>query len=105
MSKTGTFTCNFCVSNRIALHAYKVVCVARNCPAEIVLVHKYFFFSKLKERSLLPDVYRMLANSSFILVFDIFVTKVCQNAPVNFPLSLSVPVCPGVTVLEWLNGL
>jgi hypothetical protein len=69
------------------------------------LVQKYFSFSKLKERSLLPDVYRMLSNSSVSLVFDIFVTKWCQNAPVNFPLSLYVPVCPGVRGLEWLNGL
>jgi hypothetical protein len=103
VSKTGTFTCNFCVSDRIPLHAYKVVCLARNCPAEIILVQKYFSFNKLKERSLLPDVYRMLANISVILVFDIFVTKGCQNAPLNFPLSL--PVCPGVRVLERLNGL
>lgn len=85
MSKTGIFTCNFCVSGNIPLHAYKV-CVARNCPAEIVLVHKYFSFSKLKEQSLLPDVFTVLVNSSIILVFDVFVTKGCQNAPVNFSL-------------------
>jgi hypothetical protein len=103
VSKTGTFTCNFCVSNHIPLHAYKVR-VARNCPAEIVLVHKYFSFIKLKEWSLFLDVFRMLANSS-VLVLGIFVTKRCQNALVNSSLSFSVPVCPGVTVLEQLNGL
>jgi hypothetical protein len=92
------------VSDRVPLRAYKV-CVARNCPAEIVLVHKYFSLNKLKEQSLLPDVLRMFVNSSVILVFGIFVTKGCQNAPVNFSLSFSVPVCPGVTVLEQLNGL
>lgn len=104
MNKTGTFTCNFCVSDCIPLHAYKV-CVARNCPAEIVFVYKYFSFNKLKEQSLLPDVFRMHVNSSIILVFGIFMTKGYQNAPVNFSPSFSVPVCPGVTVLEQVTGL
>lgn len=79
--------------------------MVRNCPAEIVLVHKYFSFNKLKEWSLLHDVFRVHVSSFVILVFGIFVTKGCQNAPVNFSLSFSLPVCPGVTVLEQLNGL
>jgi hypothetical protein len=103
VSKTGTFTCNFCVSNSIPLCTYKV-CVTRTCPAETVLVHIYFSFSKLKEWTLLPDVFRMLVTSNVNLVFGMYVTDGCKNAPADFS-SFSVPVCPCVTIFEQLNRL